>query len=66
VFEQFGLGVNYSTMKNYFSEDRLLPYDLFEKLCHLSKIEKNHFKIDLLDENWGRSKGGKKSRRAKV
>jgi len=35
TFEQFGFGVPYSTMKNYFSEKRLLPKDLFDNFAIL-------------------------------
>lgn len=59
VFEQFGLGINYSTMKNYFSEKRLLPEDLFNKMCYLAKLNISDFEFDLLDDNWGQVKGGK-------
>jgi len=62
-FEQFGFDVPYSTLKNYFSEIRLLPKDFFDKLCYLAKIDSSNFKIEFLDDNWGKSKGGKKSRR---
>jgi len=64
-FEQFGLDINYSTMKNYFSGDRLLSKELFDKLIYLSKINKNKLKVKLLDNNWGQIKGGKKSKRKK-
>ena len=62
-FEQFGLEVPYSTMKNYFSEDRLLSKDLFDKLLHLSKINQSSLNIIFLEDNWGQVKGGRKSKR---
>jgi len=64
-FEQFGLGIPYSTMKNYFSEQRLLSKDLFDKLLHLSKINQSSLNIIFLEDNWGQVKGGKKIRRKK-
>jgi len=52
--------VNYSTMKNYFSQVRLLPKELFERLGVISGL---NWKVDLVDDNWGQVKGGKISRR---
>jgi hypothetical protein len=53
------LNVNYSTLKNYFNEDRCLPENLFNDLCYISKINKENFRVGYLDENWGQVKGGK-------
>ncbi len=55
------LNINYSTLKNYYSEKRLLPQQLFNNLCTIQNITKPKTKI--LDENWGKMKGGKKSKR---
>lgn len=57
------LTVNYSTLKNYFNEDRCLPDSLFNDMCYISKIDKEKFNIEYLSENWGQVKGGRKSRR---
>ena len=57
------LSVNYSTLKNYFNEERCLPESLFKDLCYISKINKEDFDVEYLDENWGQIKGGKKSRK---
>lgn len=62
-FKQFGLGIPYSTMKNYFVEERFLPEKLFEDMCYLVKINPVDLKIEYLDENFGQRKGGKKSRK---
>lgn len=53
------LNSNYSSLKNYFAEERCIPESLFEDLCYVSKMNKSEFKFDLLGENWGQSKGGK-------
>jgi len=58
-----GLDVSYSTFKNYYNEDRTLPLDLFEQLLVLSNLNRNDFDFEILDDNWGRIKGGKKSRK---
>ena len=58
-----GIEVNYSTLKNYFSEKRLIKLDLFENLCLMSNLKKGNFDFTLFDENWGKSKGGKISKR---
>lgn len=55
------LNINYSTLKNYYTEKRLLPLDLFDDLCTVPKINKP--KTQILDENWGKIKGGKKSKK---
>ena len=60
---QFGIPSNYSALKNYHSERRLIPRDLFEDLNHLAKIKNNYFQIKILNENWGKIKGGKISKR---
>lgn len=63
AFLQFGLDVKYSTLKNYFVEERLLPEKLFKEMCYLSKISENNLEIVYLEKNWGQVKGGKKSRK---
>lgn len=63
AFMQFGFDVPYSTLKNYYSEQRLLPYNLFNDICFLAKIDKEKLKVVLLEKNWGQSKGGRKSKR---
>lgn len=60
---QFGLDASYDCLKNYYTERRLMDKDLFEDLCHLSKINVNDLKIDSLEDNWGQVKGGKKGKR---
>lgn len=60
-----GINVNYSTLKNYFSEARLLPEDLYVELCKISNINQNMYNIESIVENWGQIKGGKKGKRRK-
>jgi len=55
---QFGFEVPYSTLKNYYNESRLLPLDFFEELCEVAGISKKDLRFELVDENWGRAKGG--------
>ena len=52
--------INYSTMKNYYSEKRLLPNVLFDDLRKISGI---HVRVIEIQDNWGQIKGGKKSQR---
>ena len=54
------LNISYSSIKKYHSELRLLPLNLFEDLCFISKINKSSLKIILLEDNWGQVKGGEK------
>jgi site-specific DNA-adenine methylase len=62
---QFGFNVNYSTLRNYYIERRLLPLNFFQDLNHLAKINQKNLKITILGDNWGQSLGGKKSKRFK-
>ena len=57
------LDMNYSSLKNYYCERRCLSLELFNELCSVSKINKKELKFEVLDENWGKVKGGKKSRK---
>ena len=60
---QFGFDIPYSTLKNYYNESRLMPGVLFEDMCEVSGIDKLGFKFELVEDNWGRVKGGKIGRR---
>jgi hypothetical protein len=57
---QYGVEVNYSTLKSYYNENRTLPTDLFDDLCKISGLDSGKIKFELLDENWGKVKGGKR------
>ena len=54
------MGINYSSLKNYFSEVRLLPESLFNDLIYL--IKKKKWNVEILEDNWGKIKGGKKKK----
>lgn len=54
-----GFDIPYSTLKNYFSELRLIPFNLFEELCGIAKIDIKSLDIEILNSNWGQIKGGK-------
>lgn len=56
---QFGLDVSYSSLKKYYLELRLLPLQLFEDMCKISNLNKENFRVVLVDDNWGQVKGGK-------
>ena len=58
-----GIDVKYPSLKNYSSERRFLPSQLFEELLNISRLDKNSFSFELLDENFGQVFGGKKSRK---
>jgi len=62
AFEQFGFDVSYSTMKNYYSEVRLLPKILFEDLCDFSGISKDSLEVTFFNDFWGQIKGGSLSK----
>jgi hypothetical protein len=51
--------INYSTLKNYSQEKRLMPRDLVKSLCRMSNIPFSSLSItELKPENWGKIKGG--------
>ena len=60
---QFGFDIPHASLKNYYTERRLLPKSFFDDLCHISKLNPKDFKVKYLQDNWGRVKGGKKSKR---
>ena len=60
---QFGFDIPYSTLKNYYSESRLLPGGLFDDLCEVAQIDKNGLDYEEVGDNWGKVKGGKLGKR---
>ena len=56
---QFGLKINYQTLKSYYNENRTLPEDLFNDLCILGKIDVKILKVRVISEHWGQKLGGK-------
>lgn len=62
ALNQFGFDIPYSTLKNYFVEERLIPEDFFNDLCYLSKIGKEELNFELVEDNWGQVKGGKRKK----
>jgi len=60
---QFGFNIKYSTLKSYYIERRLIKKDLFEDLCHISKINPSDLHVIYIEDNYGQIKGGKKSKR---
>ena len=63
ALNQFGLEIPYSTLKNYYSEARTLPEEIFKNLCKLSGINKESLNYELVSENWGQIIGGQKRRK---
>ncbi len=66
AINQFGFDVPYSTWKNYFSELRTLPENLFKDLCRVSKINVELLEVTYLDENYGQILGGKRNKKGKI
>lgn len=56
---QFGFDVPYSTLKNYYSEYRLLSENLFNDFCEVAMIDTSGLSFEFVDGNWGKIKGGK-------
>ncbi len=63
ALRQFGVNVPYSSLKSYFNENRTLPEELLNDLCVIGKLDKKEIEFEVVDEHWGQSLGGKKSRR---
>lgn len=63
---QFGVNTNYDSLKNYYTERRLLPRGLFEDLVYLAKIDSRDLDVEIIGGNWGQINGGKKSKRIKT
>lgn len=55
-----GVGVSYSSLKNYYSERRCLSKDLFLELCKIARIDIKSVEFEYVGDNWGQVKGGKK------
>ncbi len=58
-----GIDVNYSTLKNYFCEERLMSEEFFKELLGFSGLKEEDFEFELINGNWGQVKGGKISRK---
>lgn len=58
-----GIETKISSLKNYYSERRTLPENLFYDLCEISGFDKNSFSFNFIENNWGQKKGGRKSKR---
>ena len=55
---QFGLKINYETLKSYCNENRTLPEDFFKDLCILGKLDEKKQKVRVISEYWGQKLGG--------
>jgi hypothetical protein len=62
---QFGFEFNYSSLKNYYTERRMIPIGFFKDLCHVARINLNELDIEYVKGNFGQAKGGKTSKRLK-
>lgn len=58
-----GFDISYSALKNYYNENRLMGKDFFEDLCQISGLKEKDFDFLILENSWGQSLGGKKSKR---
>ena len=56
---QYGVKINYSTLKSYYNENRTLPEDFFNDLCILASIDSKSLRVVYLKQYWGQVKGGK-------
>ncbi len=58
-----GISVNYSTLRNYYNEERLIPEQLFRELLIFSDLDEKKLNFEIVEEYLGQIKGGKKSKR---
>jgi hypothetical protein len=58
-----GFDVSYSSLKNYYVGRRFLSKELFEELCSFAGLNKSNISYEIIENNWGQVKGGKKSRK---
>jgi hypothetical protein len=56
---QFGFDVRYSTLKNYYVGDRLMPKGLVLDFCEVAGIGFEGLGVEEVEENWGKVKGGR-------
>lgn len=56
---QRGFDMPYSTLKSYFNENRTLPEELFNDLYTFGNINPEKYSVEILEDNWGKIKGGK-------
>jgi len=60
---QFGFEIKYPSLKNYYTERRMIPKDFFKELCYLAKVDEKDLNINYVAENLGQIRGGKISKR---
>lgn len=58
-----GLDINYSTLKNYYNEKRLMPQRIFQLFLKMGKINREEIKFKELPDSWGQIKGGKRCKK---
>ena len=56
---QFGFDIDYSSLKSYYVERRLMNREFFDDLVYLTKLNVKDFDVEYLEDNWGQVKGGK-------
>ncbi len=61
---QFGLETTYTNLKNYHTERRLLPKEIFIEMCYLANINPISIEHEEIEDNWGQIKGGTKGKRS--
>ncbi|MCD6496612.1 MAG: hypothetical protein J7K54_05045 [Candidatus Aenigmarchaeota archaeon] len=56
------LGLNSDYLRTDISKEKvLLKQETFKKLCSMAKTDFSKFVIEILDDNWGKKKGGRNS-----
>jgi hypothetical protein len=58
-----GFDISYSALKNYYTERRNIPSNLFYDLLSLAGINEKDMDFKKLEDNYGQIEGGKKSRK---
>ena len=60
---QFGIDVKYSTLKNYYNEDRLMSKGLVMDFCEVAGIDFEGLDVEEIGDNWGKVWGGRAGKR---
>ena len=58
-----GLDINYSTLKNYYNEQRLISERIFQLLLEMGKINSENLEFEKIPDFSGQTKGGKKCKK---
>jgi hypothetical protein len=62
---QYGISSNYTQLKNFYTERRTIPKELFLELCTIAHIDEDSLNVTEKKDSWGQVIGGQTSKRGK-